>query len=216
MQSASRRSASRRKTPNLICRLHITSGFGVRPVRYSSMRYSTTSRLYSFSKFQVSKGMPSFTATRIASRRSSSALQGIKSGCQTFMKTPVTSYPSFCKSKAATEEATPPDIATKTFFCFSRIRRPYSIIDKILPLATLGMDIVFGPDKEVKRMDGDLGGIGILLVSTLAAVGAGESAAEITPRRIVVFAPIGGMRNPERLTDEEGKALILGTLPPGE
>ena len=78
------------------------------------------------------------------------------------------------------------------------------------------MDIVFGPDKEVKRMDGDLGGIGILLLSTLAAVGAGESAAEIAPRRIVVFAPIGGMRNPERLTDEEGKALILGTLPPGE
>src|SRR3989344_5189675 len=74
-----------------------------------------TSFLYSLSKSNVKKGIPRRAATRMASRRSSLQLHSIQSGCQTFIKTPVTLYPSFFSMAAETELSTPPDMPTNTF-----------------------------------------------------------------------------------------------------
>src|SRR3990167_10144105 len=79
--------------PNLISLLQSTSGLGVRPTLYSAIILSTTPFLYSFSKSKKRKGISSAIATLMASRRSSLQLQGKKSGCQTLINTPVTSYP---------------------------------------------------------------------------------------------------------------------------
>src|SRR3989344_6118336 len=59
-------------------------------------------------------------------------------------------------------------------------------------------------------MDGDivLGALalGLAALSADAARGVG---------RIRVFAEVGGMRNPDRLVDENGRAMLLGSVSPG-
>ena len=54
---------------------------------------------------------------------------------------------------------------------------------------------------------GDFGMLGVLVAAT-------ANRASLLGR-IRIFAELGGLRNPEKLTDEKGKALILGTIEPG-
>src|SRR5699024_1487599 len=67
--------------------------------------------------------MSNFSATNMASLLSSSqghsSLIVTESSCQFFMKSPMTSYPCFCKRWAATLESTPPLSPTTTRFPFT-------------------------------------------------------------------------------------------------
>ena len=119
------------------------SGFGVRPVRYSEIKYSITLVLYSALASRVINGIWRCAATRIASRLSVAHVQGIPGGYQPLMKTPVTRAPPRRRSAADTAESTPPESPTKTFFP----RRSY----------LTGNDIVAIISEQVqKRKEGDL------------------------------------------------------------
>src|SRR3954471_24374488 len=116
MRSAPMRRAWSRKALNLISALQSTSGFGVRPARYSARKLAKTRSRYSAAKFTASMSMPIVSAALTASTRSSRVEQysSSSSSSQFFMKRPTTSWPARLSRSAATEESTPPDIPTTT------------------------------------------------------------------------------------------------------
>src|SRR5258706_8299618 len=106
-----------RNALNLISALHITSGLGVRPARYSARKLAKTRSRYSAAKFTASISIPIFSATETASTRSSRVEQyrSSSSSSQFFMKRPTTSCPARLSNSAATAESTPPERPTTIF-----------------------------------------------------------------------------------------------------
>src|SRR6185312_8907875 len=114
--SAPRARAWSRNALNLISALQSTSGFGVRPARYSARKLAKTRSLYSAEKLTASMSMPIFSAAETASTRSSRVVQcSSSSSSQFFMKSATTSWPARFRSSAATAESTPPDMPTTIF-----------------------------------------------------------------------------------------------------
>src|SRR3989338_6270021 len=129
MKSQPSLSASRTNKSNFTNLLQRTSGFGVRPAAVSRNRFSTTSRRYCSSKSNVTNGMPSWPATRMASRRSSFHPHSVKDPSshavpdQFFMKAPITSYPCSNNKTADADESTPPDMPSRTLGLLGVIER---------------------------------------------------------------------------------------------
>ena len=107
-----------KKALNLISALHKISGLGVRPALYSLKKLSNTRSLYSALKLTASISMPILSAIETASIRSCLLEQysSVSSSSQFFMKRPVTSYPCSLSNRAVTDESTPPERPTTTFF----------------------------------------------------------------------------------------------------
>ena len=109
-------SARRRNAPNLISPLQRAHGFGVRPASCSAAKSASTARSNSSVRSQISNGNPAIRAVSAASRRALGPQQpwSTPSRCTSRMCEPSTSKPCSCSRHAATEESTPPDIATST------------------------------------------------------------------------------------------------------
>src|SRR5438270_2954848 len=117
MRSAPMAIAWSRNALNLISALQRTSGFGVRPARYSARKLANTRSRYSAAKFTASMSMPMRSAAAAASTRSSRDEQcsSSSSSSQFFMKRPTTSWPARLRRSAATAESTPPERPTTIF-----------------------------------------------------------------------------------------------------
>src|SRR5699024_3296583 len=108
--SAPNDSAWSRKALNLISLLHMTSGLGVLPALYSSKKYVNTLSQYSFANMTEQNRISNSFDTRTTSSKSSVAVHtpNPSVSSQSFIKIPTTSYPCSLRSKAVTEESTPP------------------------------------------------------------------------------------------------------------
>src|SRR5271166_4643064 len=103
------------QTPNLISRLHSTSGFGVRPAAYSRRKCVNTRSRYSAAKLTRCSGISKASQVRRASWKSAAAVQyASSSSSQLDMYSPCTEWPARLSSSAATAESTPPDMPTMT------------------------------------------------------------------------------------------------------
>ena len=101
---------------NFRWRLHSMQGFGVVPVRCASTYGFTTWASKSSEKLNTKWSIRNCWATRLASSTSLTEQQPVSlSPPHKRMVTPTTSWPSRRSSAAATDESTPPDIATSTF-----------------------------------------------------------------------------------------------------
>ena len=109
-------SARRRNAPNLISPLQRAHGFGVRPASCSATKSSITVAANSSDRSTISNGIPAIRATSAASARAAGPQHpcSTPSRCTRFMCEPTTSYPCSLSRHAATDESTPPDIATST------------------------------------------------------------------------------------------------------
>src|SRR6476661_8995368 len=116
-------SARRRNAPNLISPLHRAQGLGVRPEVCSATKSSITAVSKASVRSQISNGNPAIAATAAASARAAGPQHpcSTPSRCTRDMCEPTTSYPCSCRRHAATDESTPPDIATSTDDMASRL-----------------------------------------------------------------------------------------------
>ena len=97
-------------------RLHSMHGFGVTPAAWASTYGCTTAASKSSVKLNTRWSMSSCWATRRASSTSDTLQQPVSlSPPHSRIVTPTTSWPSRASSAAATDESTPPLMATITF-----------------------------------------------------------------------------------------------------
>ena len=99
-----------------MCSLHRTQGFGVRPAACSEKKSASTVSSKVSDMSTASKANPAIRATSAASRRALGPQQPCSrpSRCASRMCEPSTSKPCSCSRHAATDESTPPDMATST------------------------------------------------------------------------------------------------------
>src|SRR5206468_6742184 len=86
-----------------------------RPAPCSATKSAITVRSTASVRSQISKGNPAIRATSAASRRADGPQHPCSTPfrCTSDMCEPSTSYPCSCRRHAATDESTPPDIATR-------------------------------------------------------------------------------------------------------
>src|SRR5262249_40954851 len=91
-------------------------GWGVRPAACSQTKSAIAAVSNASVRSQTSNGNPAIRATSAASRRADGPQQpcSTPSRCTRRMCEPTTSYPCSRRRHAATDESTPPDIATRT------------------------------------------------------------------------------------------------------
>src|SRR5439155_403689 len=114
-----------------MCSLHRTQGLGVRPARCSAKKSASTVRENRSLMSTTSNSNPTSSATARASDSACGPQHpwSTPSRCTSFRCDPRTRYPCSCSSAAATEESTPPLIATRTegrSLTRARLARPSS------------------------------------------------------------------------------------------
>ncbi len=109
-------------------RLHSMQGLGVRPSAWSATYGVTTVASKASVKLKTWWSMSSCRATRRASSTSATEQQPLSEGPpHSLSVAPTTSWPASARMAAATEESTPPDMATRIrIFTPAAARRPWA------------------------------------------------------------------------------------------